>query len=290
MNNILTLLTSANDSIEAGRYTEALEMLGPSPSQWPSIGSEEEYQAALLELYRAMAYRRSGAGLEAVIPIRRAVQVFNRILARPDVSIDQAPNAILEVYYEAAVIEHQWGDRLEALRWSEEMYRIYSQPSVKDYHLGDPNYPIFLNDMGALAFEMGMPGTARRYLSEALDVFSAKGDTSGVCRALLNLAELEEGLGNRDAALHLIRRFESLDSNPSDNPQFGYLLVRMSLADGNPQQCASIVEHLETGVLHSFRAQGVQAPRSPFWRSKRPAKLGGIEASESCHNIVVTTD
>ena len=45
-----------------------------------------------------------------------------------------------------------------------------------------------------------------------------------------------------------------------------------------------------TGVLHSFRAQGVQAPRSPFWRSKRPAQLGGIEASGSCHNIVVTTD
>ena len=49
-------------------------------------------------------------------------------------------------------------------------------------------------------------------------------------------------------------------------------------------------EMLHTGVLHSFRAQGVQAPRSPFWRSKRPAQLGGIEASGSCHNIVVTTD
>src|SRR5271157_33162 len=48
--------------------------------------------------------------------------------------------------------------------------------------------------------------------------------------------------------------------------------------------------HVMTGVLHSFRAQGVQAPRSPFWRSKRPAQLGGIEASGSCHNIVVTTD
>src|SRR5271166_5664408 len=47
---------------------------------------------------------------------------------------------------------------------------------------------------------------------------------------------------------------------------------------------------VRTGVLHSFRAQGVHAPRSPSWRSKRPAQLGGIEASGSCHNVVVTTD
>jgi len=45
-----------------------------------------------------------------------------------------------------------------------------------------------------------------------------------------------------------------------------------------------------SGVLHSFRAQGTQGPRSLYWRSKYPAQLGGIEASGSCHNVVVTTD
>src|SRR5208337_3227998 len=44
------------------------------------------------------------------------------------------------------------------------------------------------------------------------------------------------------------------------------------------------------GVLHSSRAQDIQAPRSLYWRSKRPAQLGGTEASGSCHNVVVTTD
>ncbi len=46
----------------------------------------------------------------------------------------------------------------------------------------------------------------------------------------------------------------------------------------------------QTGVLQTFRAQGVQSPRSPFWRSKRPAQLGGTEANGSCHDVVVTTD
>src|SRR5512143_503349 len=45
-----------------------------------------------------------------------------------------------------------------------------------------------------------------------------------------------------------------------------------------------------TGVLQSFRTQGIQSPRPPFWRSKRPAQLGGTEASGSCHDVVVTTD
>jgi len=74
-----------------------------------------------------------------------------------------------------------------------------------------------------------------------------------------------------------------------------YLRRKQGIANReNVQDAASALriarEKLKTGVLHSFRAQGVQAPRSPFWRSKRPAQLGGIEASGSCHNIVVTTD
>ena len=28
----------------------------------------------------------------------------------------------------------------------------------------------------------------------------------------------------------------------------------------------------------------------PFWRSKRPAHIEGIDACGSCHNVVVTTD
>jgi hypothetical protein len=48
--------------------------------------------------------------------------------------------------------------------------------------------------------------------------------------------------------------------------------------------------NLLTGVLQTFRPQGVQRPRSPFWRSKRPAQLGGTEANGSCHDVVVATD
>ena len=40
----------------------------------------------------------------------------------------------------------------------------------------------------------------------------------------------------------------------------------------------------------SFSYAGIQAPRSLYWRSKSPAQFGGIEASGSCHNGVVTTD
>ena len=47
---------------------------------------------------------------------------------------------------------------------------------------------------------------------------------------------------------------------------------------------------LITGVLQTFRAQGVQSPRSPLWQSKRPAQLGGSEANGSCHHVVVATD
>ena len=65
---------------------------------------------------------------------------------------------------------------------------------------------------------------------------------------------------------------------------------RKGVLDCPEQKLLFLLVYLKTGVLHSFRAQGVQAPRSPFWRSKRPAQLGGIEASGSCHNIVVTTD
>ena len=45
-----------------------------------------------------------------------------------------------------------------------------------------------------------------------------------------------------------------------------------------------------TGVLHFFRGQRVQSPRSPFWRSDCPAQLGGSEAIGSCHDVLVNTD
>ncbi len=34
---------------------------------------------------------------------------------------------------------------------------------------------------------------------------------------------------------------------------------------------------LLTGVLQTYRTQGVQSPRSPVWRSKCPAQPGGIQ-------------
>src|SRR5208337_5056926 len=50
--------------------------------------------------------------------------------------------------------------------------------------------------------------------------------------------------------------------------------------DGKPpaSELAIPDRQILTGVLHSFRAQGTQGPRSLYWRSKYPAQLGGIEA------------
>ena len=50
---------------------------------------------------------------------------------------------------------------------------------------------------------------------------------------------------------------------------FGRVLARLNPAEF--EQC------LWTGVLQIGRTQAKQSPRSPIWRSKRPAKPGGIQ-------------
>ena len=50
------------------------------------------------------------------------------------------------------------------------------------------------------------------------------------------------------------------------------------------------INYLQTGVLQTYRPQPRKSPRSPIWRSKCPAQLGGPEANGSCHDVVVATD
>jgi tetratricopeptide (TPR) repeat protein len=161
--------------------------------------------------------------------------------------IDQNPQVPLGIYYQASVIEYKWGDQVKALEWTEEMYKIYKRPSLHSLRNNDKRYGLMLGDMGSLAFNLGFYGIARKYLQEALEIFSKQRDSANQAKTLVSLALLENTFGNRSATIRFLQKL--LELGQADNTsEIYFLLATLSYEDGNFEQCQELIEKITEDI------------------------------------------
>jgi CHAT domain-containing protein len=235
--------------IEQGEYDRALFILEELQSSY-DFESKEDFCNTLIQFYRAQALDGKSYGLQAVEAIREAVDILHHTLqTNEDVKsrIDQDPQVPLGIYYQASVIEYKWGDQVKALEWTEEMYKIYKRPSLHSLRNNDKRYGLMLGDMGSLAFNLGFYGIGRKYLQEALEIFSKQRDSANQAKTLVNLALLENTFGNRSATIRFLQKLQEL-GQADNTSEIYFLLATLSYEDGNFEQCQELIEKITEDI------------------------------------------
>ena len=240
---LMDRINRAHALIDENNPAAALEVLGDGPGELPQLSYDGAALAALAEFYRGLAHDALDEGPTALSCIRRALAVLQPEKIQPDKP--GALASLLSICADAGRIEFRWGRRLRTIELSRLVVNAHRAANDAERAQVRPHYAQMTFDSGAIALELDMPGIARLLLQEALGSFSSADDTAGVYRACIALASCEEEMGHRELAMQFVHRAQELDDTAQHPTELPYLIVKISLHDGNIIQARQILQELD---------------------------------------------